>query len=366
MAGVQQAASSAPGGSTIYVKGGSYSALSLSANRTGKVTIRPRPGEQVTFLDLNFTSSAANLRVEGVTVSGQVDLAASGAHDIEIAGSDLRGVMIMYGAHDVLLENNWIHDCGNCVTLNSTASSVPGSPNPNATNRPPVSNVTVRGNRIERPSTDAFYVTNYRNLVIERNEITGVVENGDHNDCLQSTWGGDGLVFRGNYLHDNRCQGFFIKDGEVKNVVVQDNLIVRNNVPAPGHGQPNVFNVYGVRGMLIERNTIWPGSGLQMVRNTASSGIVIRNNVLSNFTPDPIDFYRDTAVLQEDENVFGGGGWLPYRGPRSVQSDSPAFTAPGVDDFRLSGPVGASAFQAGVTWRAADRRYGLEGVTTMP
>jgi hypothetical protein len=28
---------------------------------------------------------------------------------------------------------------------------------------------------------------------------------------LQTVWVGDHLVFRGNYLHDNRCQGFFVR-----------------------------------------------------------------------------------------------------------------------------------------------------------
>ena len=49
-------------------------------------------------------------------------------------------------------------------------------------------------------------------MLIEGNEITGVRENGNHSDCLQTVWVGDHLVFRKNYLHDNRCQGFFVKD----------------------------------------------------------------------------------------------------------------------------------------------------------
>ena len=49
-------------------------------------------------------------------------------------------------------------------------------------------------------------------VLIEGNEITSVRENGNHSDCLQTVWVGDHIVFRKNYLHDNRCQGFFIKD----------------------------------------------------------------------------------------------------------------------------------------------------------
>ena len=49
-------------------------------------------------------------------------------------------------------------------------------------------------------------------MLIEGNEITNVRENGNHSDCLQTVWVGDHLIFRKNYLHDNRCQGFFVND----------------------------------------------------------------------------------------------------------------------------------------------------------
>ena len=49
-------------------------------------------------------------------------------------------------------------------------------------------------------------------LLVEGNEFTQIRENGEHSDCIQTVWVGDHLVFRRNYLHDNHCQGFFIKD----------------------------------------------------------------------------------------------------------------------------------------------------------
>ena len=35
-------------------------------------------------------------------------------------------------------------------------------------------------------------VGNFRDIVVEGNEITNVIETGNHNDCLQSVWGGTG------------------------------------------------------------------------------------------------------------------------------------------------------------------------------
>ena len=170
-------------------------------------------GAAATFDDLDFAGSAAYIRVRGVTARAPVDIAAATAHHIAIVDSDLRGIAMKHGSRDILIEYNSIHDCDNCVELSST-SNVPGAPYQGATELPPISNVTIRGNRITRPNTDAIFPTNFRNVVVEGNEITGVVENGQHNDVLQTVWGGDRLTFRRNFVHDNGGQGFFIKEAE--------------------------------------------------------------------------------------------------------------------------------------------------------
>ena len=80
--------------------------------------------------------------------------------------------------------------------------------------------VTIRGNKFVGPfGEDAIRLNRYHDadgdgvgILIEGNEITNVRENGNHSDCLQSVWVGDHLIYRRNYLHDNRCQGFFVKD----------------------------------------------------------------------------------------------------------------------------------------------------------
>ena len=90
-------------------------------------------------------------------------------------------------------------------------------------------------------------------------------ENGNHSDCLQSVWGGDGLFFRRNYLHDNRCQGFFINDqpaAVAEDRRSQNNLMLRNAAPCdpPGSqcGPPLIVQIFGpTRGIKLARNTIW-------------------------------------------------------------------------------------------------------------
>ena len=65
-----------------------------------------------------------------------------------------------------------------------------------------------------------------------------VRENGNHSDCYQNIWTGNNIVFRRNYVHDNRCQGFFVKDqvslcstgggvcGPINGIQVENNLFL--------------------------------------------------------------------------------------------------------------------------------------------
>ncbi|MEN3283108.1 MAG: hypothetical protein V7607_4248, partial [Solirubrobacteraceae bacterium] len=70
---LQAAVSGAASGGVVEVAGGSYGAVTLTAARSGLVTVRPVPGQTVTFADLNFGPSASYIRVEDVTVGAQVE-----------------------------------------------------------------------------------------------------------------------------------------------------------------------------------------------------------------------------------------------------------------------------------------------------
>ena len=191
-----------------------------------------------------------------------------------------------------------------CVEFGKHGTERTGCPVPERHRPPPVSNITIRGNRISRPQTDAMFLTNFRNVVIEDNEITGVVENGAHNDTMQTVWGGDGLVFRHNYIHDNDGQGFFIDDGRVTNVVVSDNLFLR--VP-PNFWQIHIFNVIGAVG--LEGNTLWDVGAPVILREQENRGIVVRNNVFEQMQVESGGeaYYRDALQFSDEyENVIDG------------------------------------------------------------
>jgi Right handed beta helix region len=378
---LQSAVSSAAAGGVVEVAGGSYGAVTLTAARSGLVTVRPVAGQAVTFSDLNFGASASYIRVEDMTIAGQVEIAQGSPHHIQLVGSDVRGVAVRAGAHDVLVDHNDIHDCGNCVEAASVDPTVHGSPCPSCAAQAPISNVTVSGNRIVNPGTDAFYVGNFRNLVVADNEIVGVTESGDHSDCLQSTFGGDGLVFRGNYMHDNRCQGFFIKDGRVTNVTVENNLFAKNTKPCAGGvtcdpGSPATFQLFDTVGVAVRNNTFAQNAGGETFRERSNSGIAFDHNVLYGFGPyddqgpDYGDYYHQASVMTEDYDVGAFASTWPsaYRGAHDVATSSPAFRDAAHGDYRLAAAVtaGGATYTPGVTWAVADRQFGRAGAGTPP
>jgi parallel beta helix pectate lyase-like protein len=350
---LQSAVRNAPAGGTVYVAGGTYGSVTLNSHRKRWVTVRPVPGTSVHLADLNFGSNASHIAVRRFLVDGDVDLAPTGADHIQIFDSDLSGVSAKWGTNHIRIVHNWIHDCSNCIELVSTASNVPGAPEPNATDLPPVRNVKIVGNRIARPGTDAIFITNFRHVLVEGNEITGVIENGSHNDSLQTVWGGDGLVFRGNYVHDNRGQGFFVKDGRVRNVEVSNNLFVRTT------GAFWQVQLYQTIGAVLKRNTVWNCEAPVVLQGAQNRRFVVRNNVFNEMLIENglNSYYRDRAVLKQYRNIIRGGwNWGATSRDKTVR---PRFRSPASNDFRLArSQVHRLGFAAGVNWSVAAKVFG--------
>ena len=376
---LQSAVSSAANGDIIEVAAGSYGSVTLTAGRTGYVTVRPASGAAVSFSSFGFGGTASFIRVEGMTIASQVAIAQGSAHDIQLVGNDVRGVAVRAGNSNVLVEHNDIHDCGNCFEAASVDPTVHGSPCPSCSAQPSINNVTLRGNKIVDPGTDAVYVGNFRNLVVQDNEIIGVQENGDHSDCLQSTFGGQGLVYTGNYIHDNRCQGFFIKDGRVTDVTVENNLFARNTKPCGAGvscdpGSPYTFQVYDTIGITVRNNTFAANAGGETFRERDDSGVAVDHNVFYGFGPfddqgpDYGDYYHQATAMTEDYNIGTFASTWPssYRGSHDMANSSPSFRDPANGDYRLSGSVtaGGASYTPGVDWRVADRQFGRAGAGT--
>jgi hypothetical protein len=173
-------------------------------------------------------------------------------------------------------------------------------------------------------------------------------------------WVGDHLVFRGNYVHDNRCQGFFVKDQEtaVDTVTVEDNLFLRNDAEAdPGCGnpcgQPWTLHVFGpITDFTLQNNTIWTpetGSAAALRDSGWSGDTVIDSNVISNVYSDSTSPFG--TGYDSTNNVVGTAptGTFPSTGFTIVSS--PSFANPSVDDYRTNDG-------RGVDWTPSDKHFG--------
>jgi hypothetical protein len=230
-----------------------------------------------------------------------------------------------------------------------------------------ISDTTIAGNRFVGPfGEDAIRLNRYHDsgdrdpygVLVEGNEITGVRENGNHSDCLQSVWGGDGLFFRRNYVHDNRCQGFFVNDqpAAIRRIVLADNLMLRNAAPCDppesGCGPPSIVQIFGpTRGIKLTGNTIWtPGNDSPTaLRGGPFGAVTFAENAIYRGWSDWSGGWPHFS--QQRDLVCRWEGTLPRLSPSSRRDCRPGFADPASDDYRLRSG-------AGVNWAPGDQHYG--------
>lgn len=338
---------SAKAGAVICLKAGTYAGLTLASVHSGGVTVQPVPGQRVTLttgardshgqnVAVYVEPNASNLIIHGFWVRGEVELS-TGDSSIRVDHNDITG-----GPYGIEL------DAENCKAPNAPTWQ-------GCESEPKIQGVILSGNRIHdiggATGQDAINVNDYAALRVTGNEISGVLEHGHHSDCFQSTFGGSGLVFDHNYEHDNNCQGFFIKDGDVTTALLYDNLFVRDQVENEPEGNLDIYNVYH---LTLRNNTSWPGTS-DIVRDVGSARppvLALDHNVLHFFAngccSDP-----GTVTVTQSANVFGEPP-MALRAEHAELVGAPRFADAAGDDYRLaSNPSGI-----GIDWRPADQHYG--------
>jgi Right handed beta helix region len=335
------ALTSAAPGSVLCLADGSYAKLTLSASKSA-------PG---------VTVRSAN--PAGATIAG-ASLAGSNLTLARFVVTD--GVQVQPGASGMTIDHNRITGGGQGIDMPTSSTMV--------------NDTKIVGNKLIGPfGEDAIHLNRYHDadgdgvgVLIEGNEITNVRENGNHSDCLQTVWVGDHIVFRKNYLHDNRCQGFFVKDqaslgspsGPIAGIAIEDNLFLRNHEPcgAPlsSCGQPNYFQVFGpYSGFKMTRNTIWGdgGDSIAALRESTGSDSVIANNVIYKLWTDT----NMTAAAVTNNTICeleaGSGGSWPSARTGETRSCSLAFQGTASDDYRLGGGI-----DRGIDWAPAQQHFG--------
>jgi hypothetical protein len=332
LAAVQSEVEAANPGSSVCLRDGTYAKLALAAAKSGgDVTVRAEhPG--------GATLAGADLR---------------GSH-LALAEFDVAGeITIEPGSRKISVLHNRISGGYFGVEAGPTTSTS-------------ISDTTIRGNKFVGPfGEDAIRLNRYHDsgdpdhygVLVEGNEITNVRENGNHSDCLQSVWGGDNLYFRRNYLHDNRCQGFFVNDqpAAIANVVIQNNLMLRNAAPCDPPdsecGPPLILQIFGpTRGIRLAENTIWtPENDSPIALREGPFGkVTIAGNVLYRAWSDWTGGFPHFSAPRNVVCVWEG---LPRLGQKSRRDCTPGFRDPAHDDYRVRGGPG-------VDWSPAGQHYG--------
>jgi hypothetical protein len=262
----------APDNSTVSIRKGLYpaSAISRQFPRTSYATFQPYQNEQVQVDSINLQGTSY-VRIKGLVVinfisadthiryfAGGRPPERTASHHIEFLGNNLRSIQIGEGTDSITIADNLI--------TNPTGYGINMSSGPL-----PTTNVIIRNNKMDKIGVDAMQMKNFDGLIVENNEISNVDRGANtqaHPDAFQSYGGGKNLIFRNNYLHDNKAQGLFLSDGSVENVVVENNVFHGLDVSIELH-------MNGVRKARVVNNTV---VGSTYFRNN-NTDITFVNNI---------------------------------------------------------------------------------------
>lgn len=311
-------------GSTVCLAAGSYGQVSITAAPSSNATLTAVPGAKVTVNGVNVAGS--NITVRGLYSTGSINVGSSGSHDV--------------------IEHNDVGPTGGYgISILSPLTA-------------PSSDITIAWNKIHDTSTsgegDALRFDGWKNVSVIGNDIYNIKEcpSACHTDTLQSYQAetpASGLVVERNYVHDDTgVQGLpFLKDGDVQNVTIRDNLAVRDT----SIGQVNGFWIDENTKGLVVRNNTYPGLAnvIDATGKEASSSAAIDHNVLGEF--NTLGGY----ALTEDYNIFTiNNEWTFKPGAHSKIEAALTFVNTATDDYRLkTNPNGI-----GIDWAPAEQQYG--------
>jgi hypothetical protein len=317
----------APSGSTVYLRGGTYPTQVLQnvGLRTDYVALEPYgyggPAPETVTINGIKTQNTSFLRFEGLHLVGQDTTgflpAASiytQSHHIQLINNDITGQGIfLQTAANVLLQGNYIHnltrncaithigDGGGIFLIGANSGFFPSH------------DIQLLGNRIEGTYQDAINVGSISNLLIQGNDVstTGHALCGDHTDLTQIEGGRMGpITITDNVFHDG---GQFILRNAT-GLTIENNLILRVNQWMQLEADPGarVINNTWSGG-----NANCSGCGSLIIRNYAPgssftkppfnyvnqmTGAVVENNIMRLFANNGVP----TAAYHEDYNLIYG------------------------------------------------------------
>ena len=335
-AAVTSAVNSAAAGSTVCVADGSYGRLSLSATKAKPgVTVQAQNPGAATITGASMGGS--NITLAQFKISpGSVDIQPSSTgmtvdHNLIIGNRSDYAVYVCPGTTTLR--------CNDVAIINNKIRAVQRGP--------------IRPTGTTTPTGTA---TAWSRATSSTN-----IECGNHNDCFQTVWMGDHLTFRKNYLHDNRGQGFFVKDQStpIDGLTFEDNLLVRQNLPCDPVSlcptwQLGAVQIFGLlKNVSIRHNTIWPGSGggTQWLRGSGWGGPTANSaNVFSNMNSYASGL---TTGYTASNDTYCGGNGMPTTGPRPLTAPRRSSTPPATTTVRPTAAASPGALPTSSTARAA-------------
>ncbi len=333
---VSQINSSLKAGAVVCLAAGTYGAVSITTTPSSNATLTAAPGAHVVVGGVNI--AASNVTVSQLHSTGTINVGSGGPYP---------GF-----SHDIIEHNDVGPTNGYGISVMSATST-------------PSSYITVAYNRIHNTSAtsegDALRFDGWNHLTVEGNDIYEIKEcpgSTCHTDTLQS-YNGDvattGLTITKNYTHDNvGAQGLpFLKDGDISNVTISDNLSLRNTNT---NGQvTGVWVDENIQGLTITNNTYQGTSGsiVQADGSASNPTVAINHNVFDNINVRPGSGPSYTTT--ENYDIFTGNDEYTFNvGPNSLMETKPVFTNTAIDDYRLA----KNPNHIGVDWSPAEVQFG--------
>jgi hypothetical protein len=333
---VSNAISTAPGGTTICLRQGTYAAIEATAvKKSPALTIRSLPGERATVAGIDLLDPSG-LRFVALDLTDGVSVSPSGSN-LRFVGNDITGSggIYLFGDYrigkrieNVLIKGNLIHRLdysGDQETGDGYGIEGVGE----------VRHMTIRGNTIKSPASDYIQSATPVDWVVDRNTFLGpslLGSHEDHQDLWQIFGGGRDIAFTNNVARNTQTQeSLLFQEGTFRKVVVRNNLFDHDS-------RGYTCQIYQSSGLVFRDNTIVGSRWGCLFRDLASappgSGYRVEDNVFAD-TSDGSDVSTEGRAGQwgsYDYNVSSDGS---AGGSHSLRRWSPRWA-----DTRSYAPLG--------------------------
>ncbi len=323
-------------GAVVCLAAGTYGQVSITTTPASNATLTAAPGAHVVVGGVNI--AASNITVSQLHSTGTINVG---------SGSPYPGF-----SHDVIEHNDVGPTNGYGISVMSATST-------------PSSYITIKGNRIHDTSTtsegDALRFDGWNNITVAENDIYNIKECASdtcHTDTLQSYNGGvatSGLTITRNYTHDNvGAQGLpFLKDGDISNVTISDNLSLHNTNT---NGQvTGIWVDENINNLTITNNTYQETSGsiVQADGSAKNPTVNINHNVFDNLNVRPGS--GPSYTVTEDYDIYTQNDEYTFNlGPHSTINTKPLYQEPTTNNYQLTN----NPNNIGINWNPTQQQYG--------